>query len=233
MPTRIALLPARGGSKRIPRKNIRAFAGMPALCRVISLIEASGVVGRILVSTDDDEIAKVGNGCGAEVMSRPPQLSDDKTGLLAVVRHVIEDHLIDQSDITGDMTVICVLPTALLMSPADLRSAVERSERAEGQMVVAVGRFDYPIQRALRGIGDNNVEMIWPEHQATRTQDLEESFHDAGQFYVASANVWMQRASVLSPGVLAQNVESWRVKDIDVEEDWRHAELLWKAFGST
>jgi pseudaminic acid cytidylyltransferase len=222
----VALIPARAGSKRIPGKNIRNFDGKPALCWVFDAIRAAGTFDRILVSTDGDEIGNVAAREGVEVLVRDPALADDHTGLLDVVQSEIGGL---GNSVVMSTVVACVLPTAVLISAADLEEAVNSVKSGQHQFVVSVGRFSYPVQRALRLDVNSALEMVWPDNYSKRSQDLEPLFHDAGQMYVGTVQAWMARPTIFSAPVSGLLVDDWRVQDIDIESDWIHAERIWRA----
>lgn len=224
--TAIAYLPARGGSKRIPAKNIREFAGVPILGRTIKIVEETGVFQRIIVSTDDSHVASVAKNFGAEVIERPRELADDHTGLLGVVQGQL-GQVAGQT--SSDHVIACVLPTAVLMAADNLRTAVSRVQNLMSEFVVAIGQFSYPIQRALRVQMSGNVEMAWPENYFARSQDLELMYHDAGQFYVGSTTAWLRRKTMFENPTFGLVVDDNRVMDIDTEMDWVRAEEMWSA----
>ncbi|YCM46044.1 pseudaminic acid cytidylyltransferase [Verrucomicrobiaceae bacterium 227] len=221
----LAIIPARGGSKRIPGKNIREFRGKPMIAWSILAAQESGCFDRIIVSTDDPEIADVARTWGAETpFVRPPDLSDDFTPTIPVLRHAVEAI---QSKSGPKITLGCCLyATAPFVSPDDLRKGADVLKNDPLlDFAFSVTSFPFPIQRALRINSSGLVEMPHPEHELTRSQDLEEHFHDAGQFY------WFRPPSLLShdgffnassaPILLPRE----RVQDIDTEDDWRCAEL--------
>ncbi|MBV1788874.1 pseudaminic acid cytidylyltransferase [Marinobacterium sp. D7] len=221
----VAIIPARGGSKRIPRKNIRDFAGQPVIAYSIKAAQESGVCDRVIVSTDDDEIADVARSFGAEIpFIRPPSLADDHTGTGAVVEHAVR-WLTERG--ADPEFVCCIYATAPLISAERLSAAFKLLE-AQPDMLHAfsVGRFSYPVHRGLLRDGDG-VRMLYPEHLMTRSQDLPEVLHDAGQFYWSRLG---QKPNVPMFGPLSIPIllPDWQVKDIDTEEDWRHAEILYK-----
>lgn len=224
----LALIPARGGSKRIPDKNIRDFAGVPALGRVVDCIRSTGVFSKVLVSTDSEVIGRVAIEYGAAVVERNPTLADDQTSLLDVVKSHLPSLEIDQQGVI----LACVLPTALLMSRDDLAEACQMVIGGKSQFVVSVGRFSYPIQRALRYRSDKTIEMFWPENYSARSQDFELAFHDAGQFYVGSVDSWQTRTTMFDAPTSGLLIDDLRVQDIDVEDDWHNAERLWRVLGS-
>jgi pseudaminic acid cytidylyltransferase len=220
----LALIPARGGSKRIPRKNIRSFRGRPMIAWSIEAARVAGCFDRILVSTDDQEIAAVARSHGAEVpFLRPAHLADDLATTQAVVLHSLE-----WCELQGLLprAVCCLYATAPFVQPADLVVSGKLLEQAPtGSFVFAATSFAFPIQRAIHIDAAGRSAMFNPEHFNTRSQDLEEAFHDAGQFYWARPEAWRHSASFFENGrplVLPR----WRVQDIDTEEDWHRAELM-------
>ena len=225
---RIAVIPARGGSRRIPRKNIRPFHGRPMLAWPLAAALASGLFDRVLVSTDDAEIAEVARAHGAETpFLRPPELSDDQTGVLPVVRHAIEA-------LGGEVALACLIyPTAPFLHAAALRKGFEAlSSRPDKAYALSVASFPAPVQRALRIGADGALEPLQPEHRQTRSQDLEPAFHDAGQFCWGRTEAWIAGEPVFSDRALPVVIPRHLVQDIDTEEDWRRAELMFAALGA-
>lgn len=219
----LCVIPARGGSKRIPRKNIRTFAGRPMIAWSIAAARDSGVVDRILVSTDDTETAEVARGLGAEVLARPANLADDHATTLDVMRHAI-----GALEARGGCPerVCCLYATAPFARGDDIRAAHDLLDTADFAMPVT--RFAFPIQRAVQLGRDGRLSMFDPAAFATRSQDLEEAFHDAGQFYWGRAAAWKTAETLFGPATAAIVLPRWRVQDIDTEEDWRQAELLFE-----
>lgn len=221
---KLAVIPARGGSKRIPRKNIRPFAGKPIIVWSIEAAVRCGCFDRIVVSTDDEEIAEIARGAGAEVpFKRPAELSDDHTGTIAVVRHAVRT-LIDPS--TRDDLVCCIYPTAPFIVPDDLRLGLQTLERLRTEFALSVTRFGSPIQRAVRIDDHGRLSMFDPGAFNTRSQDLEAAYHDAAQFYWGRATAWLEAETVFGPSAGAVVLPTYRVQDIDTPEDWRRAELM-------
>ena len=221
----LAIVPARGGSKRIPRKNIRSFLGVPLLARTIGILRASGVFSRIVVSTDDQDIAAIARDAGAEVpFMRPASLADDFTPTIPVVVHAI-DEVEGQGQMFG--LICCVYPAAVLSRPDDFREAARTLSIGDSDYVFAATSFPYPIQRALRRT-DAGCEMLWPEHRQTRSQDLEPAYHDAGQFYFGRREAWLEHRPFFSPRSRMHLMPGHRVQDIDTLEDWQRAELLFQ-----
>jgi pseudaminic acid cytidylyltransferase len=216
----LCVIPARGGSKRIPHKNIKPFHGRPMIGWSIAAARASGLFDRIVVSTDDPKIAAVAQGEGADVpFLRPAALSDDHTATVPVIAHAVT-----ALDLPPDTPVCCLYATAPFVQGDDLAAGLAILPTA--RFVLAVTSFPFPIQRALRRGNDGSVEMIDPALARTRSQDLEEAWHDAGQFYWARAEVWRSDLPALGPGAKAVVLPRHRVQDIDTPEDWTRAELL-------
>lgn len=220
----LAVIPARGGSKRIHRKNIRPFLGVPLLARTVALLQESRVIDRIIVSTDDDEIAAVAVDAGAEApFRRPAPLADDTTGTLPVIQHAVQT-----MQLAGESAafVCCVYPAAVLARAEDFRKALALLRESDADYVFAATSFAYPIQRALRQTVDGGCSMFWPQHAETRSQDLEPAFHDAGQFYWGTREAWFERRPLFAAPSRMLIVPRYRVQDIDTVEDWKRAELL-------
>ncbi|WP_393936812.1 pseudaminic acid cytidylyltransferase [Aeromonas rivipollensis] len=223
---RVAVIPARGGSKRIPRKNIRDFCGLPMIARSIQVACESGCFDRILVSTDDAEIAEVARTYGAEVpFLRPTALSDDYTGTIPVVAHAIGQ--LQQEGATPD-EVCCIYATAPFIQADDLRQGLNLLRQQQADYAFSVTSYPFPIQRAVRINAAGQVEMFQPEHFATRSQDLEEAYHDAGQFYWGRAQAWLTGQPVFAGQSVPVLLPRSRVQDIDTPEDWARAELLYR-----
>lgn len=224
---KLAIIPARGGSKRIPRKNIRHFCGKPMIAWSIEAARSSGCFDRIIVSTDDDEIAEVACAYGAEVpFVRPPELSDDHTGTIPVISHAIE--WISRNVAPVDLAC-CIYATAPFVQPDDLMRGFDLLQKSEADYAFSVTSYAFPIQRAIRITSDERVEMFSPEHFNTRSQDLEDAFHDAGQFYWGLAAAWLAGKPLFSHCATPVPLPRHRVQDIDTAEDWERAEWLFKA----
>lgn len=222
---KLAVIPARGGSKRIPRKNIREFCGRPMIAWAIEAARESGCFDRIVVSTDDAEIADISCQWGAEApFVRPAELSDDHTGTIPVVAHAIDWHLKHTAEKPKE--VCCVYATAPFVRPADLRQGLEALLHHSCDYAFSVTSFPFPIQRAVRINNDGRVEMFHPEHFNTRSQDLEEAYHDAGQFYWGRAEAWLEGRPIFNSDAIPVLLPRHRVQDIDTAEDWRRAELM-------
>ena len=224
---RLAVIPARGGSKRIPRKNVRTFCGKPMIAWSIETARMSGCFDRIVVSTDDREIAEVARSFGAEVpFLRPDELADDHTGTIPVIAHAIEWHR--EHDLMPDQ-VCCIYATAPFMTASDLIVALETLVRENSEYVFPVASYEFPIQRAIRLNVDGRAEMFCPGQFATRSQDLEEAFHDAGQFYWGRASAGMDGKPIFSAIATPLILPRHRVLDIDTPDDWSRAEFMFEA----
>ncbi|WP_140986522.1 pseudaminic acid cytidylyltransferase [Asticcacaulis tiandongensis] len=221
--TRIALIPARGGSKRIPHKNIRPFHGRPLIARSIEAAITSNLFDRIIVSTDDATIAETARAHGAEVpFVRPDTLSDDHTGTSDVVRHAI-GWLADNNE--RPEAVCCIYATAPFLTPERLQQGWDALQGKH--FAFSVTSYAFPIQRALKRTADGGVAMFQPEHLNTRSQDLEPAYHDAAQFYWGWSDKWLKGESVYGPQSAPVILPRHEVVDIDTPEDWELAERLY------
>ena len=224
---KLAVIPARGGSKRIPRKNIKPFGGKPIIEWSIKAAYDSGIFDLIVVSTDDAEIAAIARDCGAHVpFERPAELSDDHTGTIPVVAHAINWY---QSQGLYPNQVCCIYATAPFIQSEDIRRGVEILIQSEADFAFSVTSFAFPIQRAFRLSTDGRVEMFDPAQFQTRSQDLTEAYHDAGQFYWGTKSAWLSGLPIFGPRSVPIILPRHRVQDIDTPDDWEQAELLLRA----
>lgn len=223
----VAIIPARGGSKRIPRKNIKEFCGRPMIAWSIEAAKASNCFDRIIVSTDDQEIADVAHEWGAEVpFLRPATLSDDYSGTTPVMRHAIQWLAARENKVDF---ACCIYATAPFVSPKDLHAGWKLISRAACDYAFSVTSYAFPIQRAMMITEQDRVAMCNPEYFRTRSQDLEEAWHDAGQFYWGTAEAWCSERIIFGEGSVPVKLPRYRVQDIDTEEDWVRAEWLFRA----
>ncbi|WP_395593447.1 pseudaminic acid cytidylyltransferase [Pseudomonas sp. B26140] len=220
----IAIIPARGGSKRIPRKNLAPFDGVPMIVRSIRTALDSGLFDQVVVSTDDEEIAEVARAHGADVpFLRPADLADDFTGTAAVIVHALQQlPVFDYA--------CCVYATAPLLQARYLRQGFELlAQQPDKSFAFSVCNFGFPVQRALTLDGQGALTALYPEFRNTRSQDLPEAFQDAGQFYWGRTDAWLRGEVVYSPVSLPVILPRHLVQDIDTPEDWKRAEYLYAA----
>lgn len=223
MTSRFALIPARGGSTRIPRKNVRDFAGRPAVARVIETLDASGTVDEVVVSTDDDEIRDIALAAGALVpFRRPAELADAFIGARPVIHHAI-----DELQWPADGRLVVTYPTAVLALPADFVGAARMLDPTV-DFVMAVAEYPAPVQRALSMNADGLVSSLDPSHLSTRSQDLERAYHDIGQMYWGTVRAWQSDVPVAAARTRGYIVDRWRAVDIDTADDLRLAELAFR-----
>jgi len=223
---RLAVIPARGGSKRIPRKNIKLFGGLPMIAWSIKAALQSQCFNRIIVSTDDSEIAEIAQAHGAEVpFVRPPELSDDYTGTIPVIAHAIDWQRKNGEEATE---VCCIYATAPFVRATDLQRGLDTLLSTGAEYAFSVTTYAFPIQRAIRIAKGMRVEMFNPEHFHARSQDLEEAWHDAGQFYWGKSHAWLSGQPIFTHGSAPVQLPRFRVQDIDTTEDWAKAELMFE-----
>jgi pseudaminic acid cytidylyltransferase len=219
----IAIIPARGGSKRIPRKNIKEFCGKPMIAYAITAAKESGLFEHIVVSTDDEEIATIARTFGAETpFDRPKELANDYTATVPVIAHAIESCL--ALGWTFDQ-VCCIYPGVPFIQIDDLKGALTYINNRETDFSFPITEFPSAIQRALKLLSNGKMQPFYSEFAFTRTQDLEPAYYDAGQFYWGKAEAWLTDPKIHSIG-LGYAIPSWRVVDIDTPDDWERAEIL-------
>ena len=223
---KLAVIPARGGSKRIPRKNIKMFSNKPIIAWSIEAATASGLFDRIVVSTDDYEIAEVAKAYGAEVpFMRPSKLSDDYTVTAPVIAHAIDWH-----QAKGIMPELgcCIYATAPFVSVKDLQRGLKILTETKLDFAFSVTSYSFPIQRAIKLNKEGRVKMFQDENYHARSQDLQEAYHDAGQFYWGRTEAWLNEKSFFTIDSAPVILPRHRVQDVDTLEDWARAELMFK-----
>lgn len=226
---RLAVIPARGGSKRIPRKNVKDFCGKPMIAWSIETALESGCFDRVIVSTDDDEIAEVAMACGADVpFRRPAELSDDFTPTVPVIAHAIEW----QQRSAAVSSACCLYATAPFVRAEDLQTGQRMLDAGAADYAFSATTYGFPIQRAISVDKDQRVSMFQPEHAGTRSQDLDEAWHDAGQFYWGAAEAWLASRPIFGASSVIVPLPRYRVQDIDTVEDWQRAELIFNALAA-
>lgn len=229
MPTHsnaIAIIPARGGSQRIPRKNLRPFLGQPILHYSISAALNAGCFDTVMVSTDDTEIAHSARQAGADVpFLRSASNADEHATLADAVGEVLAQYAAQGHTFEY---FCCILATAPFLQAEALRQAFSQLQASDADSVFPVVRFDYPIQRALRMHANQQVQLIWPEHAQSRSNDLEPAYHDAGLFYWMRTDRFHSQKNLLAKHSLGIELPAWQVQDIDTEADWQMAELKYR-----
>ena len=225
----LAVIPARGGSKRIPRKNIKIFHGQPMIAWSIQAAIDSGCFDEVWVSTDDEEIAAVAQVYGANVpFLRPAYLSDDFATTADVMSHAVEEF--GKINHALPDYICCLYATAPFVTKADLVQGLEKIKNNSNlNYVFSATTYPFPIQRAIKLNEHDTVEMFSPQYFKVRSQDLEEAWHDAGQFYWGTAEAWLNKAMIFASQSSVVELPRFRVQDIDTQEDWDRAEWLFKA----
>lgn len=225
---RLAVIPARAGSKRIPGKNVRPFAGRPMLAWPLAAARASGLFDRIVVSTDSPELAGIARDWGAETpFLRPAALADDHAPTRAVIRHAVS--AVEAASGATVAAVCCVYATAAFLEAADLRAACAAVDGRDAWFAFAGTAYPHPVQRALARTEDGGVAMLDPAARAIRTQDLPPRWHDAGMFYWGTREGFFSDAPVFSARGRLIEIPRARAHDIDAPEDWELAERLFLA----
>ncbi len=225
----IAIIPARIGSKRIPKKNIKPFHGKPIIAYSIQAAQETGLFSKIVVSTDSRELAEIAISYGAEVpFIRPAELSDDFTGTDAVILHAL-NWLIEHGEDT--QYVCCIYATAPFIQPEYIRIGFELFKKANATSAFTVTTYPYPIYRSLKTNDNKRLEMIWPDYLNVRSQDLSEAYHDAGQFYWADVKKYLIEKKLFSRDAIPIVLPRYLVQDIDTSEDWQRAEVMYNALG--
>ena len=224
---RIAIIPARGGSKRIPGKNVRDFGGKPMIAWSIIRARETGLFDHIIVSTDSAEIANCAVEFGAEVpFMRPVELADDFTPTRQVINHAIRESV---GHFGTPSRVCCIYATAPFIEVKSLVDALALLESHDTNFVFSATSYQFPIQRAFRYVDDGSIEMFQPEHRYTRSQDLIPAFHDAAQFYWGKTQAFLEELPMFSGRSLPMILPRSKVIDIDTPEDWEYAETMWLA----
>lgn len=223
----VAIIPARGGSKRIPGKNVKLFAGKPIIAWSIEAARATGIFDRVIVTTDSEEISRVARQYGAETpFVRPPELSDDHTPTAPVIAHSLQ-WLTENG--TPARRACCIYATAPFLRAAAIREGYDLLTSRKVSSVFSITTFPFPILRALRIEEDGHLTMFWPEHELTRSNDLPTAYHDAGQFYWLDCAAFLKGGRLYGRDALPVILPRYLVQDIDTLEDWQTAEYMFKA----
>lgn len=222
---KVAMITARGGSKRIPRKNIKEFCGKPIIAYSIEAAIASGVFDTVMVSTDDEEIAAIAKQYGAEVpFYRSEKASNDFATTADVILEVLEEY--EKRGESFDMAC-CIYPTAPFLTAKRLKEAVEKLEASDADTLLPVVAFSYPVQRALI-IRNEKLVFEYPQYMDSRSQDLEKHYHDVGQFYVLRTEAFKQNKKLMLGNILPYEISEMEVQDIDNQTDWEIAEMKYE-----
>lgn len=221
----IAIITARGGSKRIPRKNIKEFCGKPILAYSVEAAAASGVFSHVMVSTDDEEIADIAGKYGAEV---PFYRSESTSGDFATTADVLLE-VLEEYRRRGERfdTLCCIYPTAPFVTAERLREAVSLLEESGADSVLPVVRFSFPPQRCVV-VKDGCLQFKWPEYAQARSQDLEPFYHDAGQFYCLKEKSFLEQKALVMSKTVPLILPEMEIQDIDTEEDWELAQVKYR-----
>ncbi len=221
----VAIIPARAGSKRIPGKNIKSFAGKPMIAHSIEAACSAASIEKVIVSTDSHEIASIAKEFGAEVpFMRPAHLAADDTPTMPVIAHALEA-LADELDIHN---VCLIYPTAPLLEVSDINNAHHQWVNGSKDYIFSVVSYAYPIQRALHFNRAGELAMLFSENEHKRSQELEHVFHDAGMFYWGRKHAFANEHSVFSASSDVFEISRWKAQDIDTPEDWEYAEKLFR-----
>ncbi len=223
----IAIITARGGSKRIPRKNIKDFSGKPIICYSIEAALSSGIFEEVMVSTDDDEIAAIAKDFGAVVpFKRSSRTSDD----YSTTAEVLNEVLLQYKDAGKQFSYgCCIYPTAPFVTAEKLKKAYHLLIDKKADSIIPVTKFSFPIWRSFK-MDEGKLSYNWPENAPKRSQDLPSAFHDCGQFYFFDIKKFLETKSLVSANTFAIEVPESEVQDIDTAEDWRIAEIKYSFF---
>ncbi|MEJ2681048.1 MAG: pseudaminic acid cytidylyltransferase [Gammaproteobacteria bacterium] len=230
---RIAIIPARGGSKRIPRKNVRMFCGSPMISYPVSVAVYSGLFDRVVVSTDDTEIAEIAQLYGADVpYMRCASLSDDYTTTAEVITDTLNRLNLNTLETLNDLQVCCLYATTPMLQPEDLIAGLTLLTHGSSKAnVFAAGQFPAPVQRCFACNEQGIMSMVWPEYASKRTQDLPPRYYDAGQFYWLNGYAFWTNPQLLTGETYGYVLPRNRSVDIDTLEDWEEAEFIFKHQG--
>ena len=223
---KICIIPARGGSKRIPRKNIKYFLGKPIIAYSIQAAVESKCFDEVIVSTDDTEISEVAKSFGASVpFVRPEFLANDYVDTISVIKHAIE-WFDNQNQLPSE--VCCLYATAPFVTADSIKKSYDQMLHTQADYCFTVTSFAFPVQRAIKVTAENRLKMFYPENLKTRSQDLEDSYHDAGQFYWGKVESFRQQKPLFSKYATPYILPRYLVLDIDTPEDWKRAELMYQ-----
>lgn len=218
------VIPARGGSKRIPRKNIKPFLGKPMIAWSIEKALGCDIIDEVIVSTDDNEIIEIAQSYGAHVpFIRPKELADDYANTMDVMNHAAEWL---NTNIDGLSAICCLYPTAPIVNIADITAAYNKIENSNIDYCFSATEFNYPVQRGFTITEQGVPKMLFPKHYNTRSQDLPNAYHDCGQFYWGQVKAWLLKKPIFGLNSNIIKIPHWRVQDIDTLDDWIRAEAI-------
>jgi N-acylneuraminate cytidylyltransferase len=220
----VVIIPARGGSARIPRKNVKAFNGRPILEWPVTACQGVEGIAQVVVSTEDEEIGGVACSAGATVVERPEHLATNTAGTAPVITHAI-----DELGLEDNTLVLCLYPTATLTT-TQVSEVLALAAAHPETFVVTVGRHRSPWERSLHRVSEDLMALASQDHLLTRTQDLPQRYFDAGKVYAASASLWRQRETMMEKPFVPFFLPEWATVDIDEPEDWPIAEALHRVF---
>ena len=223
---RVAIIPARGGSKRIPKKNIKIFHGRPIIYWSIKAAQKAKIFNKIIVSTDSKKIAKIAKYCGAEVpFMRSKKLSDDKTSISEVIVNSI---IWLRSKGYNPSNVCCISATAPFIKVSDIVKGYNKLLSNNWKYVFSATAYEYPIQRSFGTLKNKGVKMLFPKYYNCNSQKFSQMYHDAGQFYWGNSETWIKKKIIFDDKSSIVPLSNWRVQDIDTPHDWKHAEIKYK-----
>ena len=222
----IVIIPARGGSQRIKKKNIKDFCGKPIIAYSIEAAKKSKIFDRIIVSTDSDEIANVSKKWGAEApFKRPENISDNYSTTNDVMFHAVNFIIKDKKNVNA---VCCLYPTAPFITPQNLKEGLKKFLTGKWKFVFSATKYSYPVFRSFLKEKDGGLKMLYPKHFKSRSQDFQAVMHDAGQFYWGKPNAWVNKEFSFSQDSTVVELPNWCAQDIDTPEDWKQAEIKYK-----
>lgn len=223
----IAIIPARGGSKRIPRKNIRDFLGRPIISYPIEVAIKSKLFSKVIVSTDDEEIAKISKSYGADIpFIRKDTLSDDFTSVIEVISNAVE--WLNNNQFYAE-NICCIFPTTPCIDEIDLINGHKKLINENWNYVFAASKNKESYFRSFKVNNNKSIEMIFPENYSSRTQDLSDTYYDAGQFYWGKNSAWVSKQKSFDKHSTIIELESWKAYDLDTLKDWNELEDLLKS----
>lgn len=223
----LCVIPARGGSKRILKKNIKEFCGKPIIIWCIEQAKKSKCFDKVIISTDDPKIASIAKNMGADVPFRRPKfLSDDHTDTVPVISHAIKWSI---KYYKKPSYVCCLYPTAVFVKSSDLKNGLKILKKTNSFYTFSATNYAHPIQRSFQINANKKLAMLFPKHYKSRSQDLDKAFHDAGQFYWAATDTWLENKPIISKNSTPLCIPRYRAMDIDTIEDWLISEQMFKA----